>query len=127
VHRAGRAGGRPDLVSTPSPTAGTRCRRRRGYLRSSSAGCATPAGSAPSAAATTRWTATALGADEARLRRDRPRRGPAPPSAARRSRRPTSAGRPTSSSADRDRRLRRRRRRRRRVITSTSAPTAPAS
>ena len=68
----------PTSSSTPSPTAATRCRTAAAVPGGARA-LAAPGGprSARSAAATTRWTATPLGADEARLRRDCPRPGPA--------------------------------------------------
>ncbi len=75
---------------------------RRGLARRDAA-----AGSRPSAAATSRWTATSAGtARQARLRRDRPRARPTRPTPTRRrpsrpSAPPTSAARPTSSSARR--------------------------
>ncbi len=57
-----RARAFPTSSCTRSPTAATRCRTRRpATSRRSSAGCAAPGGSGPSAAATTRWTATGAG------------------------------------------------------------------
>ena len=63
MHRAGLPGGRarrrlPRLHRRPRHAAP---RRPRATSPSSSAGCATPAGSPPSAAATTRWIATPAG------------------------------------------------------------------
>ena len=63
VHRARRRSrASRTSSSTRSPTAATRCRPRRpATSRRSSAGCGGRGGSAPSAAATTRWTATGAG------------------------------------------------------------------